>query len=289
MIKNIVYLLLLIIAFIGCDSQTNIVEKSHLLKVDIQALEVEEIITSDTLTETQIDTAFSTIHILVALCDNKYQGIVPVPEKIGNGQDLNNNLYWGCGYGIRTFFKKSKEWKLIKSQKIDSTILERLVFKHVSKRYYLVADAYNGKYIKQTTEDFLNSSCGNLKDTMMINNKVIGINGNAKLVSYIGHDGLMDFDLTESYKNTDGKKRDVIILACYSKSYFKPYLSSANINPLVWTTHLMCPEAYTIHDAITGYVNNETNEEIRTRAATAYSNYQKCSLKAAKGLLVTDW
>src|SRR5688572_22804615 len=27
------------------------------------------------------------IHIFVALCDNKYQGIVPVPAKIGNGQD----------------------------------------------------------------------------------------------------------------------------------------------------------------------------------------------------------
>lgn len=34
-----------------------------------------------------------TIHVLVALCDNKYQGIVPVPEKIGNGQDPDQNLY----------------------------------------------------------------------------------------------------------------------------------------------------------------------------------------------------
>jgi hypothetical protein len=88
------------------------------------------------------------IHVFVALCDNKYQGIVPVPAKIGNGQDPNSNLYWGCGYGIRTYFKKSKEWKLIRTQKIDSVKLERLVFKHVDKNYYLVADAYNGQYIK---------------------------------------------------------------------------------------------------------------------------------------------
>ena len=39
-----------------------------------------------------------TIHVFVALCDNEHQGIVPVPEKIGNGKDPANNLYWGAGY-----------------------------------------------------------------------------------------------------------------------------------------------------------------------------------------------
>lgn len=58
---------------------------------------------------------------------------------------------------------------------------------------------------------------------------------------------------------------------------------------LLWTTGLMCPEAYTIHDALTGYVNKETNEAIRTRAALAYAKYQKCSVSAARNLLVTGW
>ncbi|MBS1655648.1 MAG: hypothetical protein JSU05_12430, partial [Bacteroidetes bacterium] len=44
------------------------------------------------------DTTIKTIHVFVALCDNKYQGIVPVPAKIGNGQDPANNLYWGCSF-----------------------------------------------------------------------------------------------------------------------------------------------------------------------------------------------
>lgn len=238
---------------------------------------------------TQFDTTFNTIHIFVALCDNKYQGIVPVPVKIGNGQDASNNLYWGCAFGIRTYFKNTTEWKVVKTQKIDTVLMERIIFKHVTKNQYLVADAYNGKYIKHCTEEFLRSSSGQLKDTLHVNTKIIGIAGNAKLVSYIGHDGLMDFTLSETFQNTDNKKRDVIILACYSKSYFAPHLQAANVNPLVWTTGLMCPEAYTIHDAITGYVNNETNEAIRTRAALAYSKYQKCSLSAARNLLVTGW
>lgn len=238
---------------------------------------------------TQFDTITKTIHVFVALCDNKYQGIVPVPVKIGNGQDPNNNLYWGCGYGIRSFFKNSKEWKLLKIQKLDSIRLERLIFKHVTKNYYLVADAYDGQFIKQCTRDFLYSASGQLKDTIRINNTSIGISGNSKLVAYIGHDGLMDFQLTESFENADGKKRDCIILACISKSYFAPHLKSTKANPLVWTTGLMCPEAYTLHDALTGYLNNESTESVRTRAATAYSTYQKCSIKAARNLLVTGW
>lgn len=237
----------------------------------------------------QYDTSTQTIHVFVALCDNKYQGIVPVPAAIGNGQDPNNNLYWGCANGIRTYFKKSREWKLIKTQKLDKIRMERLVFKHTARNYYLVADAYDGQYIKQTTTDFLYSTAGQLKDTVRINKTAIGINGNAKMVAYIGHDGLMDFQLTQTFANADGKKRDAIILACISKKYFAPYLQATKANPMVWTTNLMCPEAYTLHDALGSYINGGSNEEVRNKAAQAYAKYQKCSVKAARNLLATGW
>jgi hypothetical protein len=152
------------------------------------------------INETKFDTLNKTIHVFVALCDNKYQGIVPVPAKIGNGQDPDNNLYWGCGFGIKTYFKKSKEWKLIKTEKLDNIKLERLIFKHVSKNYYLFADAYDGQYIEQCTKDFLMSNSGQMKETIKINNDTIGIYGNAVLNAYIGHDGLMDFQLTEKIR-----------------------------------------------------------------------------------------
>ncbi|WP_316785612.1 hypothetical protein [Pedobacter frigiditerrae] len=48
------------------------------------------------------DTSTKTIHVFVALCDNKYQGIVPVPKAIGNGQDPDNNLYWGYQFTNNT-------------------------------------------------------------------------------------------------------------------------------------------------------------------------------------------
>ena len=122
----------------------------------------------------EIDKEAKTIHIFVALCDNKNQGIVKVPEKIGNGQDPENNLYWGCAYGIKTYFKRSKEWKFIKSEKLNSIVLERVVFKHITEKdTYLVADAYDGRYIKECTKDFLSASSGIEKNTIELNGKTI--------------------------------------------------------------------------------------------------------------------
>lgn len=238
---------------------------------------------------TSFDSNIKTLHVFVALCDNKYQGIVPVPAKIGNGQDLNNNLYWGCGMGVRTYFERSKSWTFIEKYAIDSLKLERAVFKNNKANYYLVADAYNGKNIRECTVDFLRSASGQQKDTVHVNDKIIGINGYAKALAYIGHNGLMDFRLTEKFINTDGRSRDVIILACISKKFFSAHLVHTKANPLIWSTGLMSPEAYTLHDAMEGYIKNEPAESIRTRAAKAYSQYQNCSEKAAKHLLVTGF
>lgn len=231
-----------------------------------------------------------TIHVLVALCDNKYQGIVPVPAKIGNGQDPKNNLYWGCGYGIKSFFKKQSEWKLLKEYKNVSTqILERVIFKHISKSVYLVADAYDGAFIEQTTRDFLKYSAGGTKDTLQFDNHKIPFKGSSQLICYTGHNGLMDFKIDQVDAPKDKNKREVIILACYSKPYFKDLIRKAGALPLIWSTHLMSPEAYTTHAAITGWLANETPQQINERAAQAYNKYLKCGIKGARNLLVTGW
>lgn len=243
-----------------------------------------------------IDTTVSVIHVLVALCDNTYQGIVPVPSKIGDGSKPAANLYWGCGYGISSFFKyKSQEWNYIgklplsDSEKKDSIILQRIIFKHKSLKFYLIADAYQGKYIEKCTRDFLFSLSGKMNDTVHLKDRILGINGHSKLLAYIGHNGLMDFEFNDSLKNMDGKKRDCIILACRSKSYFSPLVKSAAANPLVWTTGLMCPEAYTLHDALSSYVRKGNADAVRKAAYEAYAKYQKCGVNAASRLLVTGF
>jgi len=228
------------------------------------------------------------VHVFVALCDNKYQGIVPVPAKIGNGQDAANNLYWGCGYGVKTFFSSQNNWQLLAGKKFNagSLILERLVFKYRGKEIYLVADAYDGKEIKSCTINFLKSCSGNFNDSVLVNNKTIYCGGASEIIAYVGHDGLMDFQLTDSYKAADNKKREAMLFACISKSYFAKHIKSTGAIPVVWTSGLCSPEAYSLSAALKSRIENETIEYAALRAAEAYSKYQKCSLRAAQKLLV---
>ncbi|MGB0525611.1 MAG: hypothetical protein ACPGJS_21720 [Flammeovirgaceae bacterium] len=234
-----------------------------------------------------------TVHVFVALADNLNQGIVRVPELIGNGQDPRNNLYWGCGYGIKTYFSKhSGDWKLLKTIKNPKPgILERLLFKHVRKEVYLLADAYDGREIKQTTIDFLQATGGNQVQTITHGEQKLPFGGGSNLLAYIGHDGLMgDFHLGKmKVVPANDKKRDAIILACYSKSYFIKYIEQSKANPLIWTSGLMAPEAYTLEWALDGWVLNETNAQIRERAAKAYNHYQKCGMRGARNLLRTGY
>lgn len=68
----------------------------------------------------------------------------------------------------------------------------------------------------------------------------------------------MEFEVEGDFNAIDNKKRDAIILACISKNYFSSYLKQTKSNPLVWTTGLMAPEAYTLKASIDGWILNET-------------------------------
>ncbi|KAA1243917.1 hypothetical protein [Aquimarina sp. RZ0] len=232
-----------------------------------------------------------TIHVFVALCDNIHQGIVPVPDKIGNGQDPKNNLYWGAGYGVKNFFKvKTKDWQLIQTVPSDDPIiLERLLFKHITKDIYVLADAYDGAKIKDCTENFLRSANGQLSFELKEKSKTLDFGGGSDLLAYVGHNGLMDFESNPSYQESVTKIRDIIILACYSKRYFEPQVRKAKANPILWTTHLMAPEAYTLKSAIDGWIANESGEQIDERAAQSYHTYQKCGIRGARNLFTTGF
>lgn len=230
------------------------------------------------------------IHVLVALCDNENQGIVKVPANIGNGQNPSSNLYWGCGFGVKTFFKKQSDWELIKQiNNPAKEIYERLIFKHKDSLVYLIADAYDGAAIKQAIIDFLDYSAGLNKITIDLNPIRIFAGGHSNLICYVGHNGLMDFPLENVPLNTDNEEREVMILACASKNYFSRHLKKTGAYPLLWTTHLMCPEAYTLDAAIDAWIKNETSEAVREKAAQSYNQYQKCGIKGARNLLVTGY
>lgn len=230
------------------------------------------------------------VHVLVALCDNQYQGIVKVPAGIGIGQKPNTNLYWGAGYGVKTHFDRSAEWIRVPcAAAAEAYILDRAVWKHKDSAVYVVADAYDGRHIRQATVDLLRFASGAGAFTLDAGGTPIRVGGASQLVAYVGHDGLMDFQLEEVFQGTGSDQRETIILACISKRYFQASLRATGAYPLLWTTGLMAPEAYTLKAALNGWVAGETNEQVRERAAKAYDHYQKCGINGARRLFATGW
>ena len=235
-----------------------------------------------------------TVHVFVALADNQSQGIIPVPAKLGNGEDPEHNLYWGSAYGVKTFFARSENWSRIRcGEKPKVEILERCVFKHGASNVYLVADAYRGREIRQAILDFLASAAGDDPETIRLPGVTgplnLMIRGSANLVAYIGHDALMDFQLPRFPRQKNDRHRDAVVLACASKQYFAEPVRASGAYPLLWTTRLMAPEAYTLKSALDGWIAGESNEQIRDRAAGAYDRFQKCGFRAAHRLLVSGW
>ena len=229
-----------------------------------------------------------TVHVFVALCDNENQGIVPVPKKLGNGKDVVNNLYWGAGYGVKSYFKKAEGWKLIyDTLKLNENVLERCVFK--KGELYLCADAYKGIEIKSAVTEFLKSISGEMAESLTVKGSKIGIYGNSDLVGYVGHDGLMDFQLENDFqKGNQTTKKDVIVLCCMSRQYFGEFIHDLGGNPVLLTTGLMAPEAYTLESAIHGWNQNLSKRQIAENAAAVYHKYQGCGLKGAKRLFSAE-
>lgn len=230
------------------------------------------------------------VHVLVALCDNENQGIVPVPAHLGNGEDPDRNLYWGAAYGVKTYFTKSPNWvKAAEFPNPSDDILERIVFRHKTQDIYLIADAYRGSRMKRMVEVFFGAASGKDLENIVVENVKLQALGSSDLIAFIGHNGLMDFKYEQKVSKADDREREAIILACASRNYFSVHLKSAGAKPLLWTTNLMAPEAYILHDAVEGWARDESDQEIRSRAAAAYAKYQRISKKAAEGLLVTGW
>jgi hypothetical protein len=233
------------------------------------------------------------VHTMVALCDNDNQGIVPVNKSLGDGQSPRTNLYWGAMYGVKSHFKLVSNWKLVKSiQAVSDNVLERVVFQRRFSNgalVYLVADAYRGDRMEECIVDFFDSVAGRRADVVKIGDVEFEIAKGADLITFNGHNGLMDFYDLSFEPTADEKQREVAVIGCASKDYFNPHLIMVKGYPLLMTTNLMAPEAYVLEGVIDSWAMGTDGAEIRRSAGAAYHKYQKCGLTGATKLFSTGW
>lgn len=233
------------------------------------------------------------VHVMVPLCDNENQGIIPTSASLGNGLDLKRNLYWATSKGMKRFFNELPDWKLLVSHlDYNDVILERVIFK---KKYsndaivYLVADAYRGDKMENCLNDHFNSLAGALKDSAVIEGVKIGINGNADLIAFNGHNGLMD-EVTSHSKSVDGRQRDAVSISCSSRGYFKEEYITTHSYPLVVTTNLLYPGAFVLEGIINEWALLKSDEQCKVGAGKGYYKHKpKSGPNGSQNLFDHGW
>jgi len=231
-------------------------------------------------------------HVVVALCDNENQGIVRVPEHLGNGQDPHANLYWGAAYGVRTYFTRSAAWRLAaQPQAPTADVLEKVVMHSPrtagrASDYFVVAEAWDGRKMADAVARFLRLAAGrDAEEITLPSGAVVTAGGAAHLVVFVGHNGLMD---APAETVPDGARRAAprasAVLACASRSYFLNHLERGESYPLLLTTGLMAPEAYTLDAMVREWFAQADPASTCLAAARAYDRFQHCGVAAAKRL-----
>ncbi len=238
------------------------------------------------------------VHAIVAVCDNEHQGIVPVPAQLGDGLDPASNLYWGALYGVRTHMKKAGWTRTVidppPGKDEGGDVLERIVLSRTMTRedrpveVHIVADAWRGDRMERALEHYLAISAGRDPEVVELRRGQqtlqLAAGGDAHLLAWIGHNGLMDHSLERVRPHSAAKPRAALVLACYSKEYFKDHFRQVGAHPVLLTNGLMAPEAYTLDAAVRAWVEQGDTEAVLTEAAAAYHAYQKCGERAARRL-----
>jgi len=111
--------------------------------------------------------------------------------------------------------------------------------------------------------------------------------GDADMVCFVGHNGLMDVRM-EQFPRRSGRRgpASAVVLACKSDAHFARPLRQAGAEPLITTSGLMAPEAYTLDAIVRSWAAGRSPAETHQAAAGAYAKYQRCSPAAARRLFV---
>ena len=226
-------------------------------------------------------------HVVVALCDNVHQGIVPVPRALGNGQEPSSNLYWGARYGVKTYFSKAGAWRAVPCPGLPRHgVLERVVFRTLvgSAPAFVVADAWDGSRIRDAIAAFLEMASGRDVEPIVLDGVPVQAGGGSHLVAFVGHNGLMDFPPPAVASGAAAPARAAMVLACASRPYFSGLLARGQAYPVLLTTGLMAPEAYSLEAAVRVWFASADVAAVRQAAAEAYNTHQGCGVSAAKRL-----
>jgi hypothetical protein len=209
-----------------------------------------------------------TVQVHVALCDNSL--ITCGGHGLGDGDDLQRNLYWATSGGLRGWFeRRGSGWKrlaVVKSPR--EGVLEEVRYRRrvepsaawrargVTEPFDLEVDAFawRGREIDGALDQFIADLDA----------------ARTHLVAYVGHNGWMD-RRTLSWPRPGTTPTGAIAIACMTRWYLREPLSAPARVPLLVTTDLLFAGSHALDGALQAVAAGAPLAEIRDSAARAYA------------------
>ncbi len=215
-------------------------------------------------------------HVVVALCDNEFQGIVPVPAGSATARDPKSNLYWGAMYGVRSYFRGEPATGsrvaacASRAMHACSTACCFDARRHAKRQATRSVAGSRGLERAGTSPRPSGTSSSSIaaNTSRRIRGRRPRIRrpaGAAHVMAFVGHNGLMDFaaPVLPRARRRSFPPHASVVLACMSDSLFCSRCCVQHSAPLLTTTGLMAPEAYTLDAALI-----RPGSQVRTPAAT---------------------
>lgn len=237
------------------------------------------------------------VQVHVPLCESSI--IVCGNAKLGDGDNPDSNLYWATSGGFKGWFRKAPGWKLVHSEKPGAgAVLEKRVWRRrfaagagwrkrgLRKAFdvFVVAYAWKGTSIREAIQSYVRQLSGLDPETLSLDDKtVLDVGGAARIVSYVGHNGWMDFEFDWDKRPNAAKAKGTIAVACLTADYLAAPLRDAKIAPLLMTTSLMFAGAHSFEGAVSAVAQAKTLRQVRSAAAVNHAAGQKKTYQRVLG------
>lgn len=225
-------------------------------------------------------------HVTVVLCTNRNK-----VTAICNEDNAKDNLYWGARWGVKTYFRKSKDWTTLPAPAAENpNIVDRALF--VKKdpigasnaTLYILADVWRGGDARKATEHFLLMSSGENIEKFKVDDQTLYAGGEAHVTAYLGHNTLKKWSPDLKLRKNP-MPSSAIVLGRHTTS-FTPFIDQAGAFPLLTTKGVVTPEAYTLESAIIAWLTTTDPNKTLEQAAQTFADYQKANLSWTKSLFI---
>ncbi len=215
---------------------------------------------------------------------------------LGDGDDVDRNLYWASSGGMRGWFeRRGSGWTEVARRRFDGgDVLEEVAWRRrvepgpawrrrgVERAFevVVVADAWRGEAIDAADDAYAADLFGAAPRAVALDDgTVVQAGGAAQVVAYVGHNHWMalrePYDWGRFAARGGGPPKGTIAIACLSADWLGAAVAARSRVPLVMTRDLLFAGAHSFDGAVRAFADGAPLAGLRAAAARAYADGQR--------------